>query len=449
MAGRLLQLALIGPLALHALLGSGCAFQGHRKELEKLHALGEYEEAAYLLDDPEIQSLYGENNRVLWELDRGAVALALDNQDKAIAELEAAEIEIDRRFEQSTGDVIAQWALNDTAAAYMPGAYEDIYVNVLKLLAQLEAGRIDGYATVEARRAATKANRLRDRYLGVREELGNDTRIADAEGSIPSMARVNEEGEFIESTLGTYLTAVTFMESGDYELQGVAGRRLLESIDLQSGLIGWIDPEPFQDLGYRRPETSDVLIVALSGRGPVREAERIGPILLYTVPVYMELPVLVSQPSEVESAHVEIEGLGMRPLDLVEDLAAVAEENHRRQLPMIYTRTFVRASAKAAASAVTTGALRGASDGADKGWVTLAAVLGGLIFVTITEEADLRSWVFLPGQAHVTLLDLEPGVHRVRVVYKDRRGGIVYTSPWRTVHASDSGLDTVVEHYWR
>jgi len=443
------QIALITLLAIQSLGVVGCAFRAHRDELEELHAMGEYAQAAAILDDPDIQNLYGDKNRVLWELDRGAVALAMDDQERAIMELEAAEIEIDRRFEMSAGDAIAQWALNDTAAAYMPGAYEDIYVNVLKLLAQLEAGRIDGYATVEARRAATKANRLRDRYLSFREELGEDTRIADAEGSIPSLARVNEEGEFIESTLGTYLTAVTFMESGDRELQGVAGRRLVDSIELQNGLIGWVDPEPFEDLGDRRPEDSDVLIVALSGRGPIREAERIGPLLIYTVPVYMELPVLVPQPSEVESVYVEIEGAGEERLALVENMADVAAENHRRQLPMIYTRTFVRASAKAAASAVTTGALRGAANSSDKGWVTLAAALGGLIFVTISEEADLRSWVFLPGQAHAAILNLEPGSHRVRVVYRDYRGGIVYTSPWRTVRASDNGLDTVVEHYWR
>ena len=213
--------------------------------------------------------------------------------------------------------------------------------------------------------------------------------------------------------------------------------------------------EDFQGLDELDPSTVNVLVVALSGRGPTKYAERVVPIPLGTVPVYFELPYLRTYASEVASARVEIDTGAATPpqsmdrLKLVEDLNAVATENHRRTLPLIYTRTLIRYTLKAGASVAFTEMGRRRSRDRDQGLIQIGGVLAGLALLGATEQADLRCWMFLPGQARVGLMRLEPGEHRIRVVYESSFGGAIYASPWHTINVSPGGLSSVVTQYWR
>ncbi len=443
----------IGLVALVGLIGQiglagGCGMREHRDQLRALHSVGDYAQAAALMDDPKIKKGYGSRDRLLWELDRGAIALALDDHATTLDILEQAEQQIDAQLDESMSDTLARWTLSDADTTFMPSLHETIYINVLKLLAQLESGRLQGGATVEARRLSRKADRLRDLYVTYRQTLEQEAPGAAEEAAKRGWIGTNEQDEFIESTLGTYLTAVTFMETGNTEFQRVAGRRLEDSIALQEGLIGNVDPDDFKDLGSMRASEADVLVVAFSGRGPVKFPTRIGPVLIGTVPIYLELPTLAIAPSHASRVWVEIDGADRVELSLVEDLGRVAAASLEREMPSIYRRTFIRAAAKAALTAAAAEAARKQAADSDQVWAQVAVAVGGLLFMTATEKADLRSWVFLPGEASVALLDLPPGPHRLRVVYEDRRGGIVYTTPWREIESSETGLATIVEHYW-
>lgn len=459
-------------LTLSGLLG-GCVtrFDTSREVLAPLHAQGRFDEAARLLDDPETKADYGEKNRLLWWLERGAVASALDQHEVTLDTLEKAESYMEVHREPTGSDEFARWLLNDTAAPYYGEPYEDLYVNVLKLLAQLERGEVQGGATVEARRLAGKADVLRDRYVrtdaALRERARSESRAGGSQSSGDAFSAATSSassrfsssgapGEFIESTLGTYLTAVTFMASGDRDLQEVAGRRLESAIRLQGSLVGPVDPTRFETLGTRRLADGNVLIVGLSGRGPTKVPERIGPIPIYTWPVYFELPQLVGGSAEVGSVRVLVEtstgaaAAAATPLDFVEDMRSVATENHRRQLPQIYARTYLRSSIKAAAAAIGTEVARSqARSGDTRDLVTIGGIIAGLALVVGTEKADLRSWTFLPGRADAGFITLPPGEHTVRVEFLGRGGGVLYISPPRTVRVSSDRLTTVVERYWR
>ncbi len=442
-----------------AALGAGCrGFQNHRSRLEGLAAQGRYDEAANVLDDPKTRGLYGERSDLLWKLDRGAVALYAGDPDTAVLLLDDAEREIELKREKSVGDALASWTINDATASYVAEPYEDIYLNVIKLMAQLSAGRMEGGASVEARRLGSKTDRLRDIYLKYEDELD-----ARARKDLPQAARsgsltaTNEERDFVESTLGTYLAAITFMKVGDSNYQAVAGRRLLSSIKLQEGLIGPVREEDFQGLSEQSPDSVSVLVVALSGRGPTKYPQRFGPIPIGTVPIYFELPRLAVHPSVVAGARVEVrpaegsasasEEIAPQALAFVEDLGAVAVANHERTFPLIYTRTLIRVAAKAAASAtVTEVARRGASD-KDQGLVQVVGVLGGLIFMGATEKADVRCWMFLPGQAHVGTLNLPEGEHEIRVAYLAAGGATASETPWQKITVERGGLTSVVTYF--
>jgi hypothetical protein len=261
------------------------------------------------------------------------------------------------------------------------------------------------------------------------------------------------------------------MEAGDRSNQAVAARRLIDSIRLQSEIVGPADPADFEGLGDRRAADANLLVVALSGAAPYKVAQRFGPIVILDWPIYFELPVLVpceqhaagarvivAPPlSETRAQTLDESPLASAPaeppaetylsyeLSFVEDMSSVAQENHEREMPFIYARTLIRASAKALGSFAATQAVRGSTD---NDLAVIGSIIGGMLFVGLTEKADLRSWIFLPGRADVGLIDLPPGLHRIRVEYLAPGGAVIYTSPWEEVAVPEDGLATVVEHYW-
>jgi hypothetical protein len=442
------------------------AFDTNRATLEAMHAGGAYDQAAALLDNPAQKDLYSGNNKLLYWLDRGAIALAQRDTARAIELLEKAEDSMETAREPSGGEQLSTWLLNDTVKAYYGQPYEEIYVNVLKMLAQLQAGRIENGATVEARRAAGKSDVLRDRYVRTRDAAvqTGDARFKSTLAANGGAVQANEQGEFIESTLGDFLSAVTFMKSGDWNDQAVAGRRLHTAIELQRTLQGGqdVDEAHFAAVGEARPEDVNVVVVGLSGRAPTMVANRVGPIPVYEWPVYFELPELRGGSEEVGSVRVvaECQTPGQscyavpQAFDLakIEDMRAVAMENHRRQLPLIYTRTLLRSQLKAAAwFAASEAVRRSSSRGSSRDLATIGMIVGGLAFVGLTEKADLRCWTFLPGRADAAMLKLPAGNYRVHVEYLSRAGGVLYITPPRDVVASDNPKDltTIVEHFWR
>jgi hypothetical protein len=410
---------------------------------------GRYDLIEDALEDPDNEIRDRSADQLLWMLDRGTVALVLDDAPTTVEVLNEAEDLMDERRRRAVLEDLAAATISDQLTTYLGEPYEDIYVNVLKMLAHLEAGRLRGGATVEARRLATKVDLLRDEYLRL------ERRLAASGASPPGLGPAGyrevatvQGGEFIESTLGTFLTAVTFMHTGERQHQAVAARRLLQAIEAQRYLLGPVPAEAFRDLGTLEPHDANFLVVALSGQGPHKVAQRVGPIFVHGAPVYFELPVLHDVPSEVAAVRARVEGVTLLTADLsfIEDLGSVAYENHRRELPLIYARTLARAAAKSFALHEANRALYSSDD--DAGLAVLAA-LAGLLFLAGTEHADLRCWTLLPGQAHVALVRLEPGRHRVVVEFLDARGGVVHRSPPRALEVTEGGLTTVVEAYWR
>jgi len=491
----------LGLLAAAVLSFGGCAFQEQRLQMAQYAATGRYDLAAAELDKPSVQSLYGENSRLLWMLDRGAVAFALGDDQRAFATWEEADKIMDLWREQPPGETVASWLLNDEVTTYIAAPYEDIYVNAMKMLVNLRLGRIEGGATVEARRAAGKANLLRDRYLKFDSALQqkNAGAYKQAMAQRPKdnlFDQATSGGEFVESPLAAYLSAVIFAKAGEVENQGVAARRLEEIIKAQGRLIGEVKAEDFASMEQFSAEQANVLLVAFAGRGPIKTPERIGPIPIFTYPLYIELPRLKSFVGEVRTVRAVAEAATLtvapaaplppvagqtagqpatgqppaavpaRPvatvipggqrfevmLPLIEDMGRVATVNHEREMPQIYARSIIRATIKSAASTALTEAVRQNNRGSRNG--DLAAIgltLAGLAFVAGTERADLRCWAFLPGQAHVQLLNLPPGTWRVRMEYLTAGGGLAYTSRADTVTVSGSAgeLATVIGHYWR
>lgn len=457
-SGRAL-LALVPAASLAFVLGACTSpFDVAQERLRSEHQAGDFAAAAKTLDDPDTISTFGDRNKLLWQLDRGGVALANNDAAKTVQTLEEAEKRIEAQRELTPAEQASQWIVNDTVVPYVAQPYEDIYVNVFKMLAQLERGNLDGGATVEARRMANKSNLLRDHYLrevkALKEKSGAGYTQAERSGAAQRFATPTG-GEFIESPLGTFLSAITFMKVGDREFQRVAGRRLLQAMETQPKLFPDVNLQAFSNLSDLEPSAGNVLLVALTGCGPYLVAKREGPIAVFSFPVYFELPEMRLRGSATTAVRIEVQDSSGTirdggSLQLVENLGSVAAENFRRQFPLIYQRTMARYLVKAGATVGASEVVAQTQNDSSTQWMIRS--IGGLIGLAVlgaTERADLRSWEFLPAKAFVGLLTLSPGSHRVRLVFLDAASQLIAQSPWREVAIPEgpvSGqLTTIVE----
>jgi hypothetical protein len=444
----------IAMLLLAMTIAGGCRsrFERHRDALGVLHARGQYEAAESLLATDDGAALYGPRNELLYRMDRGSVEFAVGDTDEAIVQWNAADDLMAARRTLTADEAVGSFLLNDNARPYLGEPYEDMYLNVFKMLAQLEARNVVGGATVEARRMAIKANQLRDRYARLSEGVFTETKApTDLPESAQRILDLDSAGQFIESPLGLLLSVATFLHAGEPDNQRVAARRLQESLRAQGDLVGDIDPDHFLGVGELAPEDAGLIVVAFSGRGPRKEAFRFPPLIIDQVPIYFELPVVRWTPSAATAARLVVtddatDARQVVTLDLIENLGRVAEINHSRQLPLIYARTFVRAAAKSTGLAFAARAVEKSNDD-DAGFL---AALAGLGLLATTERADLRAWEFLPGQAHAALLAAPAGEARAHIEWLAPSGEVVYASPQRVIEPWAPGRPaTLVEFFPR
>lgn len=437
-------LGCVAVTALGAALGGCSNVARFQPRLNEYHARGDYAGAAALLDSEPTREAYGDKSGLLWHMERGSVALAAGQPDLAVKRFDTAEAASAYNYDPSRGDVFTMWALNDAEATFVAQPYEDMYINVFKTLAYLEQGKIDGFATAESLRQLRKAEHLRDVYGKYMQMAGAQDKAGVLKtNQAKAGMSIKDAGQFVESPLGAYLSCVTFMAVDERNNQDLAARRLLDAIKQQQAIVGPVKSEDFEALARLNREDVNVLVVALTGRGPIKRESRLRAPLLDLV-VDIPYPKLQMQPSSISGVTLEVEGSADAPgrLSLVEDLAGVSAENYRRAEPAIYSRTLVRVAGKLGLVA---GASVAAHQGDKKNNYTLAAVTAvvGVLAVQATEKADLRSWVFLPGQARVMLAKLPPGRHRVRLVY-ELAGGSAIREEWKTIEVRDNGLTTVL-----
>ncbi|TVQ62991.1 MAG: hypothetical protein EA379_04635 [Phycisphaerales bacterium] len=441
---------MVGACALACAMVTGCAtrFDTHRAEVRALYAAGGFAAARDAMEQPEIRRRYDDKNVALWWMDIGSLSLAMGDTQRAIQALNNAEAIMDQRRSETLAESLGVLLINDSQRPYLGEPYEEMYLNVLKMLAHLLEGNIVGGATVEARRMAVKANILRDRYLQYVAETRETSTLAGRvrPESLGGVVAVNEAGEFIESPLGLFLTAVTFMHADERENQRVAARRLLEAIRVQRGLVGQVDSAPFAGLEDIEPGDVNALVVVFSGQGPTKRRFPVGPLIIDGASIYFELPVLRVTPSAASRVRILVDGKFVAEAPLIEDMARVAEENHRRQLPLIYVRTLLRAAAKS--FGVREG-YRAVERSTDNEFARLGALLGGLLFVVTTERADLRAWETLPGRAFALLLDLEPGERVFTIEWASADGRVLERSAPRVVDVPPDGLATISGHWPR
>lgn len=349
---------------------------------------------------------------------------AFESAKKKISKVEAISL-----TEQTTSFIV-----NDTARSYDGEDFEKVLIHLYQALNYLDLQQPD-----EARVEVLQLDvRLRELYDG-----SNETSLA-------------------EEMFARYLSGVIFEGLSEWSDALIACRKAYEASKLQAKKYGVPLPESlkyallrlterqglddelrryreefsineWRSVGSRATNGELVLtlhsgLVALKGEAATQAIDvTSGRLIRVALPVYRPRLQTVTQ------ARLSVAGQSV-PLDLVEDVNALAVKSLESHMAAITARAIARAAVK----------YRTARE-ADKRDPALGLIVN--IAGAVTEQADTRSWSTLPARIYLGRLSLAPGIYPAQLELLDGSGRLVHTQNFGSVTISE-GKNTYLTFHW-
>lgn len=394
--------ALLAALALGACIPPSVAYREH---LSTLLAERQYGAAVQAIDEAR-EPKYGERDRVLYWLDKGAVLHASRQYAASDAVLDQAELRIEELYTKSLSQAAGTILVNDATQDYAGEPHERALLYVLRALNYAYQHKVDD-AVVEARKV---------------------TAFLQGYGDRVQMKTYRDDG------LAHLLSAMLFEDAGRHDDARIS-RDAAERAYARYARDYQV-PTPQFGLGARAPGEGELVLLHYNGRVPLRGTKRT------SVPVGRKktvremaksdddedqaqlpiaLPTIVEQPYAIRSSAVEASGRTV-PTVVVEPVGAIAVKALEDSLPAIKARAVARATAKGGAYA--------AAEAAGTGGVVKGA---GLSAAGAFEQADTRGWATLPAEIRMARVALPAGVHDVKVSYRDAAGAVAFEETLRGV----------------
>lgn len=365
---------------------------------------------------------YGERNRVLFDLDRGLLLHFGGKFKESNSFLFKAEERMEELYTKRIRDEAASLLINDNLSPYEGEDFEKVLTNFFFALNYLQMGDLEE-ALIEARKIGHKLSLLGDRYEG-KGRYHQDGLAQYLSGFIyEEMEKEDDAYICFRKAYEAYISQSQIypFPSPPFLAQDLLRlSQYLERVDqfnrfqAKFGAINWMNQEEVEKGG-------DVLILAFSGRGPVKEEfsltvetkdkEGNG----YTFK--LALPRFAPRPSQIASVEVLIDGRP-QPLALAEDIEVIARRVLEDRLPLIQAKAVARALAKAKAD-------QEAKKKLGKGGLNRLLKFGLDEVVKASERADLRCWRTLPAKVYIGRFSLDPGPHRVRLKFSSSGGKIL------------------------
>ena len=375
---------------------------------------------------------FSERDRLLFHLDRAMLLRMLGQYAESNRELEAAKGLI-RTFDPfSVSEQTAAFFINDATIAYSGVPLERVMVHVFAALNYLELGQPDA-ARVEVLQIDLLLRQLSER--APEPALGVDP-------------------------FARYLSGMIFEALGEDSDALIAYRKALEAYRLQQPVTGLGVPNalqadllrltrrlgladehdrlralfPHADEPDPSPNQGRVILFVANGLAPVkREVSDAVVDPTSGILVRISLPVYEPRPSLVRRLRVRV-GDVVYLAEPVENIAAIARATLDAALPAITARAMARAVAKYQMA-------REAGKQDD-----LAGLLMNIVNV-VTERADTRSWLTLPGEIRMVRLNLPPGRHRLELELLDDLGNLLGRHVWPDVTVRAGRIGFISYHY--
>lgn len=396
---------------------------------------GRYDRAAQQINKAEEEEVYSEKDRVLLFLDKGIVYHYQGEYEKSNAQLEKAERAIEDLFTKSVSKAATSMLLNDNALDYSGEVYEDIYINIFKALNYLQLNKFDE-AYVEVKRVNNKLNALDDKYKEYTDGLN---------ASKDSKIKINPaELEYYNNVFANYLSHIIFRAEGEEDNSRISLEKTKEAWDTYPDIYDHDLPSFITDSSQYDRSDAFLNVFAFAGIAPykVPVGARITtfdgfvtvsdptnfyvdaipfPGIKYGWNFKFEFPRLFEEGTDIRGIQIFINGQNYGELELLENMANVAEKTFETQKSIIYFKTVTRAILKGVASSAIG---RDIKKGVDNGFGDLLVALTNAA-VDASEHADLRCWRTMPAYCFAGEIPLTKGIYDVEIRFIGGNGSII------------------------
>ncbi len=385
----------------------------YRQYVNNLVADGSYDAALRAIDEGKDEK-YGDKDKVLYWLDKGAVSHDARYYPQSDAVLDQAELRIEELYTKSLSQAAGTVLVNDASQDYAGEPHERAMLYVMRALNYACQQKVDD-AVVEARKV---------------------TAFLDGQGERVQMKTYREDG------FAHLLSAMLFEDAGRYDDARISRAAAEKAYGRYAR--DYRIPAPQFGLGARAPGEGELVVIHYNGKVPLRGSK------MTSVPVGhkqtvremaksgsdddqaqlpIALPTIVEQPYSIRGSAVEAAGRTAQTV-VVEPVGAISVKALEDELPAIKARAVARATAKG-----------GAYSAAEAAGATTFVKGAGLSALGAAEQADTRGWATLPDEIRMARIALPAGVHDVKVSFRDENGnprseetlrGVQVTAGFRT-----------------
>ncbi len=397
------------PLTVTVVLFMSCTSVAHYEKIDAAVFAGNYAGGLAEIEAAK-ETAYKSKDRVLYYLESGMLAHYAGMHEQSISALNDAERAIEETFTKSISMEVSTYLVNDNSQEYPGEDYEDIYLNAFKALSFYHTGSLDG-ALVEIRRIDNKLRFLSTRYGTA---ITNAQKAAlEKDENVPAVDSADATVKFNNSALARYLGMLFYRADGKRDDARIDRNEVRLAFANQPGVYNFPVPSSL-DAELEIPAGRARLnVIAFTGLSPVKQQETARLQLGSSNWIKIALPVLVARPVPVTRMEVVLENGVTFPLELLEDMNAVAVETFKQKAAFIYFKSILRSTVKTATSMVMKEQAQDRSG--ELGLFLAVASLGTQIYAEASEQADLRISRYFPSRASVGGLTLDPGVYNFSV----------------------------------
>ncbi len=454
--------AALGAALLAALLGCSSAVnkKTFTEPLEADLRAGNYPAAVAKIEAARTDGKYGKKDRFLYYLDAGLAYHYASLYDSSNIRLSDAEETSDELYTKSISKaILANTVANDNVLEYPGEDFEVLYSNLISAINYLKLGEFDD-AFVEVRRANDKLDLLEQKYV---DEADRMAREAQQDTAATYVEMQTPEVHFNNSAFARYLSMHMYAADGLYDDADIDYRSMQDAFEYQPNVYPF-DPPP---VTYRAESDSTGIlsVIGMAGLAPVktplnlriRTDKQLHLLTIiytdgndtnnvfanYPLPKSMgdfyaklSIPQFRPRPSAIATIRIAADSTTVGELHLIEDVGTVAQTTFKARQSLILWRTVLRTIAKTLA----TSAIKKKVDkGGLGGWL---GKLAADVAYDISEQADLRGSILLPGRIFVGDFEVPTGTYDLHADYLAADGTLIERRylPMVTVRPGDFNL---------
>ncbi len=410
------------------LLQAGCASYSRNFEQE-IQTLASQDPAAALTAlEKQHQP---ERNRLLYHLNRAMFLHMLGDYAASNDEFEQAKEIIEQYQATSISEESAAFFINDGTRTYTGSSLEQLMLHVYAAINYLLQNQADA-ARVEALQINVRLRQLQEadpdsilsidpfvRYLTglIYEQLGeiDDALIAHRKAYNSYLEHQKTYGISIPRILKQDLLRFSRQLGLSEEYNRYRERFEVEARNLDR-------------------EKGELIVLFHKDLAPIKRSQRLAQVDPATgYLVHFALPVYEPRNSHLSHARVMVAGQRVRT-ELMEDISGIALRTLQENMPAITARALARAVVKYKMSR---------QAGENNGLAGLLMNIAGVV----SEQADTRSWLTLPGEIQMARVTLPPGDYTVSLELIGRDGQVTHNRQLGQVKLT-AGSKRYVSYLW-